>query len=173
MVQIREARMEDAQAIAVVHVNSWKETYAGIISQAYLSQLSYMERTALWKKIIASGAKVFVAENQDGEIVGFGNGGKERSGAYPSYQGEVYALYLLKAYQRQGIGKEIVKRIVAYLHTQHLQGMLIWVLADNPSVGFYKIIGGKKLDEEVVHIGGTDLMEVAYGWGQMELIKQL
>ena len=34
MVTIREARIEDAPGIAKVHVDSWRTTYAGIVSAA-------------------------------------------------------------------------------------------------------------------------------------------
>ncbi|GAA5417526.1 hypothetical protein Pryu01_02600 [Paraliobacillus ryukyuensis] len=164
--KIREAVLGDHQAIAKVHVDSWRETYRGIVPQTYLNQLSYADRATLWEKIIASDNTVFVAENEAGDIIGFGNGGKERSGDYPNYQGEVYALYLLTDYQQHGIGKKIVKEIASHLKGLQLNGVLIWVLADNPSVGFYQAIGGKKVDEESVDIGGKQLIEAAYGFDQ-------
>ncbi len=39
--RIREARLEDASAIARVHIDAWRETYQGIIPDTYLAQLSY------------------------------------------------------------------------------------------------------------------------------------
>nr|WP_182200746.1 GNAT family N-acetyltransferase [Paraliobacillus salinarum] len=161
--KIRVASAADYAAIAKVHVDSWRETYREIVPQSYLDQLSYDEKVALWQKILASGAKVFVAENDQGQIVGFANGGKERTGDYSLYQGEVYAVYLLQSYQNKGIGKELLQRVTANLKKQKLNGVLIWVLADNPSVGFYQAIGGEKVDEEEINIGGKKLIEAAYG----------
>jgi hypothetical protein len=43
--------------------------------------------------------------------------------------------------------------------------MLVWVLADNPSRGFYEQMGGRYVMEKEIVIGGDKpLQEVAYGW---------
>ena len=43
--------------------------------------------------------------------------------------------------------------------------MLLWVLQDNhPARRFYESMGGEHVDEKTITIGGTDLIEVAYGW---------
>jgi len=42
--------------------------------------------------------------------------------------------------------------------------MLIWVLAKNPSRAFYEALGGQRVYEKQIVIGGETLVEVAYGW---------
>ena len=43
--------------------------------------------------------------------------------------------------------------------------MLVWVLQDNrPACHFYEVLGGKKVKEKTIEIGGANLVEVAYGW---------
>ena len=48
--------------------------------------------------------------------------------------------------------------------------MLVWVLKKNPQGrGFYERLGGVRLGEREITLGGTKLWEVAYGfdlWGQ-------
>jgi hypothetical protein len=39
--------------------------------------------------------------------------------------------------------------------------MLVWVLADNPACMFYEAIGGQKVYEKQIDIGGVMLNEVA------------
>jgi hypothetical protein len=39
-----------------------------------------------------------------------------------------------------------------------------WVLAANPSRAFYAALGGQRVDEKSVTLGGVQLVEVAYGW---------
>lgn len=46
--QIRKATLQDAEAIARVHVDSWKTTYKGIIPDNVLNNLSYTQRTEQW-----------------------------------------------------------------------------------------------------------------------------
>ena len=39
-----------------------------------------------------------------------------------------------------------------------MDSMLVWVLRDNPSRGFYEELGGRYLREQVLTIGGADLI---------------
>ena len=45
--------------------------------------------------------------------------------------------------------------------------MLLWVLAENPSRGFYEALGGAEVRQETITIGGTELVEIAYGWSDI------
>jgi L-amino acid N-acyltransferase YncA len=95
---IRKATFADAKGIAKVHVDSWKSTYKNIILDEFLKKLSYDQRTDLWNRNISKeGNYVFVAENNEGEIVGFADCGKrENNNVYNSGDFNIY--YLLKEY---------------------------------------------------------------------------
>jgi len=93
---IREATHNDVPAIAKVHVDTWRTTYRGIVPDEHLVNLSYERRANGWYRILSlapeDGNFTFVAEDESGEIVGFANGGVERTGD-PIYQGELTAIY--------------------------------------------------------------------------------
>ncbi|UQD51795.1 GNAT family N-acetyltransferase [Bacillus methanolicus] len=167
--KIRKAVLSDAKGIAKVHVDSWKTTYENIIPDEYLNQLTYEIREQLWNNIIPNG-NVFVAENQKGKIVGFSSGGKERSRKYKNYNGELYAIYILKEYQGQGIGKLLVKRVINELKNLKIYSMLVLVLEDNSSRYFYEALGGEKIDTVEVEIFGKNLNELVYGWHDIRTI---
>ncbi|KAB7664690.1 GNAT family N-acetyltransferase [Bacillus sp. B1-b2] len=160
---IRKATLSDVKGVAKVQVDSWRSTYKGIVPDDYLTSLSYEKREELWQKVIPNGS-VFVAENERGEIVGFANGGVERSGKYRGYEGELYAIYLLEDYQGQGIGKLLVNKVVEYLKEIGYNTMIIAALEENPACQFYEKIGGEIIGKEEVDIGGKRLIEVIYGW---------
>ncbi|MEH7387188.1 GNAT family N-acetyltransferase [Bacillus sp. JJ1521] len=166
--KIRKAILSDAKGIANVHVDSWRTTYSGIVPEEFLQQLSYESREEMWKRGIPNG-HVFVAENENGEIVGFACGGKERSGNYESYQGELYAIYILKEYQGQGLGKKLVVPVVKQLLDKDINTMLVLVLVENKSCLFYETLGARKLDTLEVDIGGKTLKEAVYGWGNLKV----
>ena len=173
---IREASLTDAAAIARVHVDSWRTTYAGIVPADYLANLSYARREQFWYDIFSiptpSGC-VYVAVQDTGEIVGFASGGPERSGN-ALYRGELYAIYLLALYQRQGLGRRLTMAVVQRLLQCGLSSMLVWVLAANPGRAFYATLGGQQVDEKTVTIGAAPLLEVAYGWSDLrELVQRL
>jgi ribosomal protein S18 acetylase RimI-like enzyme len=106
---------------------------------------------------------VYVSEDRQGEVVGFASGGQERSGD-PDYLGELYAIYVRETSQRKGIGRQLTSCFATRLFQDGMQSMLVWVLAENPARMFYEDLGGTWLREQNITIGGTTLVEVAYGW---------
>ncbi|WP_409304580.1 GNAT family N-acetyltransferase [Peribacillus sp. SCS-155] len=167
--KIREAVLTDAKAIAKVHVDSWKTTYANIVPSDYLHNLTYENREQLWINSIPNGG-VYVAENEKGQIIGFSSGGKERSGIYNQLDGELYAIYILKQYQGKGLGRMLVKPVVDALIKKGFNSMLVMVLKDNSSRLFYEALGGKKVDSVEIEIGGKKLSELVYGWEDIRKI---
>jgi ribosomal protein S18 acetylase RimI-like enzyme len=161
--KIRKAVLTDAKGIARVHIDSWKTTYANIVPDEYLNSLVYEGREQFWINKIPTGV-VFVAENNEGEIVGFASGGIERSSKYNGFEGELYAIYILKEYQGYGIGRALVKPIIDEIKGMGLNSMLVLVLKDNISRLFYEALGGKTIDTVEVEIGGKKLFELVYGW---------
>ncbi|NMH68566.1 GNAT family N-acetyltransferase [Bacillus sp. RO3] len=146
----RKAELQDAEGIAFVHIHSWRTTYKGIISEEYLQSLSIEEREQKWRGILSGSHHTYVCEEEDGKIVGFVSFGKERSG---EYEGELYAIYLLKEYQGKGIGKRLFAIAVHELKKQGLFSMWIWVLKENPSKHFYYAFKPSLIKEEVLKIG--------------------
>ncbi|WP_404334567.1 GNAT family N-acetyltransferase [Planococcus rifietoensis] len=166
---IRRARVSDAQGIAKVHVDSWISTYRNIVPDAYLDGLKYEERERLWERNLQH-STAFVAENETGEVIGFVDAGKERSGDYPDIGGEVYSIYILKAYQGQGVGKLLIQAVSKELLDCDIQSMLVWVLKENQSSGFYEKLGGKVIDEKYITIAGKQIPELAYEWADISQI---
>lgn len=167
---VREARLEDAVAIARVHVNTWRTTYRGIIPEDYLANLSYEKREQGWVQILKNGdGFVYVAIDESGEIIGFACGGKERTGN-AIYQGELMAIYILEAYQGKRIGHNLTLAVVERLAMLEINSMLVWVLTANPACKFYQAMGGEKVYEKQIAIGGVQLDEVAYGWKDTSII---
>ncbi|MEG4282602.1 GNAT family N-acetyltransferase [Microcoleus sp. A006_D1] len=173
MMIVREAKIADAPAIARVNVDTWRTAYRKIVPPDYLAQQSYQKRESSWQEILANvkntGGFVCVAENDSGQIVGFAAGGCERTGKY-IYQGELFAIYILEEYQRQGIGQQLVRAVATKLAELSLNSMLVWVLGDNSACQFYVFLGGEKVDEEQTSRAGVLLKEIAYGWKDIAVL---
>lgn len=165
MITVRVATAEDAAGIGRVHVDSWRTTYTGIISDATLANLSYEKSTERNRAFMTreEPGHYFVAEDETGQIVGFAMGGRAR-GENQGFDGELYGIYLLKEAQGQGTGRKLVKAMAAALAAEGANSMMVWVLADNPSRRFYEALGAKYVREQEISIGGQPLVEVAYGW---------
>jgi ribosomal protein S18 acetylase RimI-like enzyme len=168
-ITVRPAVPADAMGIATVHVATWRTQYAGIVPAAHLAGLSVEARAVAWRERIAdtsaksAGVGIFVAQAAGGEVTGFAACGPSGDGD-AVLAGEIYALYVLTGSQRSGVGRRLVRAAATHLAMHAMPSLLLWVLAANPSRGFYERLGGKPLGTQLIHIGGADLEEVAYGW---------
>lgn len=170
---IRPAQPPDAAGIARVQVDSWRTSYQGIIADSVLANLSYAEREAGWTRALTEEADrldFYVAEAEDGEIMGFALGGALRD-AINGYNGELFAVYLLQKAQRRGCGRRLVKEVAGSMVERGFDAMVVWALKDNhPARRFYEALGGQLLTEKIIRIGEDDLTEVSYGWPDMRLL---
>lgn len=161
---VREAKPQDAGRISRVRVDTWRTTYAGIVPDAYLNDLSYEEKERFFKQLIEEkNESFFIAEKAPGDIIGFASCGPERDGD-PIYKGEMYAICVLQAYQHRGVGRQLTEAVVDRLMHNGFSSMLVWVLADNKYHRFYERLGGQKVASRKYDIGGISLDLVAYGW---------
>jgi L-amino acid N-acyltransferase YncA len=164
---IRQAEIEDAAAIAHVQVESWNTTYAGIVSDIFLSSLNKEERTLRWQEqILADNTSIFVAEDETG-VFGFAAGGEIRE-KLEGYDAELYAIYLLHERQKRGVGRTLCLTLASALQTSGYKSMLVWVLEQNPSVSFYECLGAVQIARKVINIGEADLQELAFGWPSLD-----
>lgn len=49
---IRSGRFGDAQAIARVHADTWRRTYAAIVADEHLASLDYGSSAEMWRRIL-------------------------------------------------------------------------------------------------------------------------
>jgi ribosomal protein S18 acetylase RimI-like enzyme len=166
MAMIRPARASDAAGIARVYVDTWRDTYAGLIPVPALVGLSHRRLTQIWAEELArpaSGQVVVIANDVASGIVGFGSCGRMRGDTLP-YKGEVFTLYVLPDFQGDGIGRRMLGRLFATLSARGMNSAVIWVLAANPARFFYQTMGGKLTAVREQRFWGVDLREWAYGW---------
>lgn len=176
---VRTAKENDARGIAHAFVDTFLSAYRDL-GPASLLQFSYEDSERNWRRSIHDiqlAAKndnskecIYVAEHTHGqtmEIVGVAMGGPERT-THPNYQGEVYVLALLPAYQRQGLGRILVRTVAEQLYGYGLNGLLIRVLSANQAARkFYEALGGELVLHEVIEEEGVVLDQVGYGWANV------
>ena len=167
---IRAAGPNDVEAIAHIHVETWRSTYAGIIPDAYLVRMTVAQQRKMWRQLLhgsGRGHDVVVAELDDGEVVGFAGCGPARRSALPRrapYDGEVYTLYVALDHQGHGYGKRLLETCFETLRERDKTAAIVWVLADNPARFFYEAQGGQMVAERIESFAGAGLAELAFGW---------
>ncbi len=143
---------------------------------SYLDNISLARRGNWWQRVLTNSENqtfLFVAEDETGQPVGFVEGGPQRDENY-SYDGELYAIYVLKEHQGKGMGRELMLATARELKNRGAHNMLLWVLKDNaPSRRFYESMGGQFVDEKEFELGGATLSEVGYGWDDINMLAKL
>lgn len=165
-VTVRPATTDDAAGIACVHVDTWRTAYQGIVPDSHLASLSYDRRADRWRTALSSPRDnewTFVGIAEDGHVVGFASGGRERGGD-GAYEGELYAIYVLQEHQRSGLGRRLTAAVVERLMAAGFSSMLVWALERNPWRRFYVYLGGQPVGSKAIEISCITLSEVAYGW---------
>ncbi len=163
---IRRALPEDNEAIARVHVQSWNETYRGLLPDSVINRLTIPERTARWKKTLemAEPAPVVFVASSDSGIFGFADGGPCR-GAVSGFDREIYAIYLLGQGQGCGAGRALFRSLARQLTEAGAPSFCLWVLQFNMGArGFYEHLGGKVVGRKNTVVPGYCFPELAYGW---------
>ncbi|MCK4381572.1 MAG: GNAT family N-acetyltransferase [Candidatus Lokiarchaeota archaeon] len=175
----RKAQISDLSGIVKVNVDTWKTAYKGIISEKYLQSISYEDKKANWRQRLEDpthGAIIHVAEKDSEEIVGFILATLQKFDPIAtipqakSFTGQLGAIYVLKNYQGNKIGTELVKLVVKHLIENKIHDMIVWVLKESPYRRFYEKLGGKYLGEQFLEIGGRKYCEIAYGWENIKVI---
>lgn len=169
---IRSAEVKDAANIARVHVESWRTTYQGLVSDEYLSGLSIESRQNMWAHAIEQLTPdkcLLIVEDSDGQVVGFAMGGPSRSEEYTD-RAELYALYLLQQVQGQGLGRQLVQAIANCMLGDGFNRMLVWVLKGNGALHFYRRTGAEVIGDTEIEIGGERHTEIALQWNDLKAI---
>jgi GNAT superfamily N-acetyltransferase len=167
---IRRAGAEDAAAIARIHVDSWRSTYAGMLPEDMLVRLSSAKHeTRWWAHILGRYRRrhyVYVAEHHQEGVVGFVSGGPSRDKEL-GQDSEIYALYLLDEFHGSGVGRDLFLRLASRLYRECGPGLAVWVLTANPSRFFYEAMGGQRIATRCERMGTAEVQETAYGWPDM------
>ena len=164
--RIRTATAADAQEIARVHVQAWRESYRSLMPAAMLASLSVERSARMWTKILAGEAIVQVVATPAG-IVGLGSAGAARD-ALLGTTGEITAIYLLDSVKRRGIGRALFTSLMRALARAGHASAGLWVLVDNHGTRrFYEALGGRPGATRVIARDDADLHEIAYMWNDL------
>jgi ribosomal protein S18 acetylase RimI-like enzyme len=153
---VRRSAPGDAAGIAAVHVRSWRETYAHLLSPAFLAGIDVDARTQMWQRALdRDPGRVHVAD-VDGEIVGFAAVRRPDDGPRAL---ELAVLYLLAAHHGSGLGQALLDAAVGD------ERAFCWVAEDNPRARAFYARNGFRPD------GGRNVVEEWEGLAEVRLVR--
>ncbi len=164
---VRVADIADAPAIAQIEVDSWRATYAGILSPKMLLGMSVARQTAGWiGELRRWPGAVWVWQDDAGIVQGFGQCGRQRNQALP-WEGEIFMLYVQTDAQGAGAGRQLLRAMFAALLSGRQRSAVVWVLKDNPSRFFYERMGAKLVLRRTLPVSGGVVEALGYSWSDL------
>lgn len=159
----------DAEALARTHVTSWRQTYKGILPDAYLARMSEAAHARRFGQLLLHPGSddVTLAAADRGGIVGYAQGGPSRR-RVPG-EAELATLYLVRGAQGHGLGGRLLRDAARALAAHGARSLVISVLRDNAAARrFYEHLGGEaEPAREEPGPGGGRYWEVAYRWADI------
>ena len=162
---IREATRADLPALAALHVKTWNDTYPLVRRPP-----TYQIREHQWREQFEKDDEswfCFVVENRLGELVGFAKGRTYASDDLPGYSGELNKIYLLREYQRLGLGRKLVGRVAGRFLSKGITTMVLFGTPQNPSCAFHEALGGERLYAANGEFHG------GYGWKDLRKLAAI
>lgn len=128
---IRPADVRDADAIAVVHVQAWREAYAHLLPAEFLAALDVDARAARWRGIIAEPDVDVLVATIGEQVVGWASAGPGR-GERPRDR-ELEGIYVLAGHHGSGAGQALLDAAIGTAPA------FLWVADGNPRAeSFYR-----------------------------------
>ena len=144
----RKATVDDCYTIAKLKGIVWNTTYKGIYSDEALSGYDVEKNEKIFHQIVNNPEiQIYVATEKD-KIVGFMTCVKPQKPFVHDEQ-EVGLLYILKEYQRQGIGKGFFDIARKQVKEAGYKEFIVAVNSKNiNAIDFYISMGGKIIDSD-------------------------
>ncbi|WP_024287837.1 GNAT family N-acetyltransferase [Cellulomonas sp. KRMCY2] len=166
-VTIRPATVDDAEAIAQVHVASWRQAYTGVVAEDYLAGLDVTSRAAWWREHLGGatrGLRVWVAQDE-GRVVGFSSLGPSIDEDAERNTLQIYTIYLEPTFWGHGVARELMRTVLSSVPDG--APVTLWVLAANERARHFYRRNGFTADgvERLEEIGGERHREVRYRRG--------
>lgn len=142
--EFRVADETDAENIALLHAQSWKRTYRGMMPDEFLDGPLLANRRAAWRERMASPATdqwVCVAL-EESRLVGFVCVYGNENARWGSY---IDNLHVLPEFHRRGIGTSLMLHVAEWLckRASH-SGVYLWVMqANRRARAFYERLGAR------------------------------
>jgi GNAT superfamily N-acetyltransferase len=163
---IRIARLDDAAAIAAVHVRGWQAAYRDYLPQDFLDGMSVVRRAQQWTTWLADLLQTTAVSETEAGIVGFVNIGASRDLDASPMTGELMSIYVEPSVWRHNIGRGLVAWATAAAVAREWTMMTLWTIADNTGARAFYERCGWSLDgaSKREQFAGRLLSQVRYAW---------
>lgn len=141
---IRNAVVEDVEAVSRVYLDSVLAAYAGIATEDYLAVRNLSKCISQWSYNISDDESVtVVVADSEGVIEGVASFSRARDADVDvATTAEIQAIYVSPECWGNGIGRQLCEHAMVRLYSSGFTSILLWSLSDNVrATRFYEQAG--------------------------------
>lgn len=151
-VSFRLAEPTDAPALARVRLETREETYRGIYPDAWIDGFDLTASEERFRGMIADAEQRVYLIEAEGALAGYLCYGRPLEATMPAGSVCINMLYLLRAFQRRGIGARALEHVRSYCRSLHTDRFYNGCNMHNANaVRFYLTMGGRIVAEHGGH----------------------
>ena len=130
--------------MAALHVQCWREAYAGFLPNELMSTFSTERRLPMWHAVIPNPDRFVLAAYDEAKPVGFIISGSTDEKYIENQDGHLWAIYIERQYHRKGIGRKLIAAAATDWLAKGGNTITLGVLAENTSARmFYEKLGAR------------------------------
>jgi ribosomal protein S18 acetylase RimI-like enzyme len=137
---IRKASASDADAIAAIHVQSWRAAYKGLAPDDLLDRLDASRIANMWREVIGRATSCVLVLEDDGRMLGFCSVSPTSDTDLDSTTcADLTTIYFVPEAWRRGHGGALLRQAIEHSFRMGFDRMTLWVFEANaPARHFYE-----------------------------------
>jgi ribosomal protein S18 acetylase RimI-like enzyme len=156
---VRNLILSDAEQAAQVHVQTFQDSYQGLLPSEQLATMSNENMVPRWKELISinKAGLILLGAFEGDKLLAIAGAGQPREAR--GYDAEMWSMNVPKIHQKRGLGRELFCEAVERLLAEGHRSMYLFCIDKNMNaLGFYQKMGGKVTDIRAERKGYIELL---------------
>ena len=161
--KIRQATKTDFQAIAAIHIESWKDSYSDILPAKFLNSQINSDIIAHWNEVEIHRKDVILVAEED-SMIGF-------IAVWCRPIPFIDNLHVRPSMRCKKVGSALMRAVAKELITRGQKTAYLWVFESNQkAIRFYDRLGGVQKGQAMKTVFGYDVLSRKIEWEDLSLI---
>jgi GNAT superfamily N-acetyltransferase len=157
---VRNAELEDIDAIAAIHVASWNRAYRGLVPEELSNERTLEFRARQWSEAFRrEDAIILVACDEESSLKGFASASLIESERFSSY---LETLYVAPEVWNMGIGSRLLAAVAKILLSRAANTLVLRAFHYGRAREFYERLGAQRASDDSAPQTRTDDVVLAF-----------